>query len=53
LTKAVALGAGTVPGAQVGALVARRLRGRTTLLLLGVALFGLSARLLAKGILGV
>ena len=53
LTKALALGAGTVPGAQVGALIARRLKGRTTLLLLGVALFGLSARLLAKGLLGV
>lgn len=53
LTKALALGAGTVPGAQIGALMGRRLRGRTTLLLLGVALFGLSARLLARGILGV
>lgn len=53
LTKALALGAGTVPGAQIGALIARRLKGRTTLMLLGVALFGLSARLLVKGILGV
>ena len=53
LTKALALGAGTVPGAQLGAFIARRLRGGTTLVLLGVGLFGLSARLLVKGILGV
>jgi hypothetical protein len=53
LTKAIAIGAGTVPGAQVGAQIATRLKGRTTLLLLGVALFGLSARLLSKGLLGV
>jgi uncharacterized membrane protein YfcA len=53
LTKAIAIGAGTVPGAQVGARIATRLKGRTTLLLLGVALFGLSARLLSKGLLGV
>lgn len=53
LTKALALGAGTLPGAQAGALIARRLKGRTTLLLLGVALFGLSVRLLVKGVLGV
>lgn len=53
LTKAAALGVGTVPGAQVGAMIARRLKARTTLMLLAVALFGLSVRLLAKGVFGI
>jgi hypothetical protein len=53
LGKAVALGLGTIPGAQVGARIARRLRPRQILLLLAIALLGLSARLFVKAILGV
>jgi len=53
LVKAVALGAGTIPGAQIGARVAARLKGRVVLLLLAGALFVLAARLLAKGLAGV
>jgi hypothetical protein len=53
LGKAAALGLGTIPGAQVGARIARRLRPRQTMFLLSIALFGLSARLLVKAIVGV
>ncbi len=53
LGKAVALGLGTVPGAQVGARIAQRLRPRQVVLLLSISLFGLSARLLVKALLGV
>ena len=53
LDKAVALGIGTVPGAQVGARIAQRLRPRQVLALLAVSLFGLSARLLVKAIFEV
>lgn len=52
LGKAVALGLGTIPGAQVGARIAYRLKPRQVLFLLAIALFGLSARLLVKGIFG-
>jgi uncharacterized membrane protein YfcA len=53
LVKAVALGAGTIPGAQVGARIAVRLKGRVVLLMLAGALFVLAARLLAKGLAGI
>jgi uncharacterized membrane protein YfcA len=53
LAKALALGLGTVPGAQLGARIAQRMRPRQVLALLGVSLFGLSLRLLVKGVLGV
>jgi uncharacterized membrane protein YfcA len=41
-----------VPGAQVGARIAQRLRPRQIMLLLAIALFGLSARLLVKAVFG-
>ena len=53
LVKAVVLGAGTIPGAQIGTRIAARLKGRVVLLLLAGALFVLAARLLAKGLAGV
>lgn len=53
LVKAVALGAGTVPGAQTGAWLSRRMKGRTVVRLLVAALLLLAARLLVRGIAGV
>jgi uncharacterized membrane protein YfcA len=53
LTKTVALAAGTIPGAQTGAWLARRMRPRTVVVLLTAALLLLSARLLILGIAGV
>jgi len=53
LVKAVALAAGAVPGAQLGAWMAHGLKSRTVVLLLGLALLVLAARLLLKGIAGV
>ncbi len=53
LTKALAIGAGTIPGAQLGARIAHHLRPRQILFLLSIALFGLSARLLVKAVFGV
>jgi uncharacterized protein len=53
LLKAVALGAGAVPGAQAGALIARRIKGRTVVKLLVAALLLLGARMFVKGIAGV
>jgi uncharacterized protein len=52
LVKAIALGAGTVPGAQAGAQIARRMKGRTVVRLLVAALLLLAGRLLLKGIAG-
>jgi len=52
LVKAIALGAGTVPGAQAGAWLSRRMKGRTIVRLLVGALFLLAVRLLVKGIIG-
>lgn len=51
--RAVALGAGAIPGAQAGALIARRIKGKTILRLLSVALFILAARLFLKGVFDV
>jgi uncharacterized protein len=50
--KAVALGIGTVPGAQAGAQMARRMKARTIVRLLVAALLLLAGRLLIKGIAG-
>lgn len=50
LLQALAIGAGAVPGAQIGAQIATRLKGRTQLVLLAIALVFLSARLLLKGL---
>jgi len=52
LVKAIALGAGTIPGAQAGAWLSRRMKGRTIVRLLVGALFLLAVRLLVKGIIG-
>ena len=52
LTKTAALAAGTIPGAQVGALMARGMKARTTVKLLVGALLLLSVRLLVKGATG-
>jgi len=52
LVTAAALGAGTVPGAQVGARLARQMKGRTVVRLLVAALLLLATRLLVKGITG-
>lgn len=53
LVRAAALGAGAIPGAQLGALLAHRIKGRNVLLLLAVAIVALGIRLLVKGIAGV
>jgi uncharacterized protein len=53
LAKAVALGAGTVPGAQAGAYLAGRMKARTIVRLLVVALLVLAGRLLLKGVAGI
>ncbi len=53
LLKAVALGAGAIPGAQLGAQIAHRIRGRAVLMLLAAAIVVLGARLLVSGIFGV
>lgn len=53
LFQALAIGAGSIPGAQVGARIAARIKGRTQLLLLALALAFLSGRLLVKGIFDV
>ncbi len=50
LAKAGAMAAGTIPGAQLGALMARRLKPRVVLGLLASALFVLSLRLLVRGL---
>jgi len=53
LVKAVAVGAGTLPGAQVGARMAARMKPRRVLLLMGGALLLLATRLLVKGLAGI
>jgi uncharacterized membrane protein YfcA len=50
--KAAALGVGTVPGAQLGARLAERIRARTVVKLLVAGLVLLSIRLFVKGITG-
>ncbi len=50
LLRAAALGLGAVPGAQAGARISQRLRGRTIRRLLVVALVILAGRLALRGI---
>jgi uncharacterized protein len=52
LEKTAALATGTVPGAQLGARLAQRMKARTVVRLLVGALLLLSARLLIKGVTG-
>lgn len=52
LLRAAALGAGAIPGAQAGAMISHRIRGRGVLRLLAVAIVVLGVRLLVKGIAG-
>jgi uncharacterized protein len=52
LVKAAALGVGTVPGAQLGARLAERIKPRTVIKLLVAGLLLLSFRLFLKGITG-
>jgi hypothetical protein len=52
LAKTAALAGGTIPGAQVGAWLARGMKGSTIVRLLVAALLVISARLLVKGITG-
>jgi hypothetical protein len=51
--RTAALAIGAVPGAQIGALLAQRIKGRTVMTLLAVALFILAGRLFLKGLFGV
>ncbi len=53
LVKAGALALGAVPGAQVGAWISHRIKGRYVLILLAVAIVVLGIRLLAKAMLDV
>jgi len=53
LLKAAALAAGAVPGAQIGAHLAHRIKGRYVLLMLAGAIAVLGFRLLAKGLFGL
>lgn len=53
LVKAAALALGAVPGAQVGALISHRIKGRYVLMLLAGAIVVLGVRLLAKALLDV
>lgn len=51
LVKAGALALGAIPGAQVGALISHRIKGRYVLMLLAGAIVVLGIRLLAKAVL--
>jgi len=53
LVKAGALAAGAIPGAQIGAMIAHRIRGRYVLVLLAAAIVILGIRLLVKAILDI
>lgn len=53
LAKAAALAVGAVPGAQLGAVLATRIRGRYVLLLLAAGISILGARLLLKAIFSI
>ncbi len=53
LAKAAALGAGAIPGAQLGAVLSHRIKGRGVLMLLAVAIVFLGVRLFVKGLAGV
>lgn len=53
LAQTVALAAGAIPGAQVGAWLAHRVRGRTVVVMLSVALVVLAGRLFVRSLAGV
>ncbi len=53
IIKALALGAGAIPGAQVGARIAHNIRTKQIMFLLSPALVALAARLLLKGLANV
>jgi len=53
LAQALVLGAGAIPGAQVGAHLSRRIRGQTIIILLAAALVALAIRLMIRAITGL
>ncbi|MFI4981096.1 MAG: sulfite exporter TauE/SafE family protein, partial [Nevskiales bacterium] len=53
LVKAAALAVGAVPGAQVGAILSHRIKGRVVLLMLSVAIVVLGTRVLLKAAIGL
>jgi uncharacterized membrane protein YfcA len=53
LTRAIALAVGAVPGAQLGAILSHRIKGRVVLMLLGVSIAVLAARLILHATLGI
>ncbi|MEO8458055.1 MAG: sulfite exporter TauE/SafE family protein [Chloroflexota bacterium] len=53
LLRAVALGVGAIPGAQLGAVISHRLNHRAVLLMLGVAIAVLGVRMLVKAAFSV
>jgi len=53
LTRAIALAVGAVPGAQIGALMARRIKHRMVLRLLGASIAIVAVRLILHATLGV
>lgn len=53
LTRAIALAVGAVPGAQVGALIAQRIKSRVVLRLLGGSIVILAARLILHAAFGI
>ena len=53
LVQALVLGAGAIPGAQVGAHLSRRIRGQTIIILLAAALVALAIRLMIRAVSGL
>jgi uncharacterized protein len=53
LVKAAALAVGAVPGAQVGAILSHRIKGRAVLLMLAVAIVLLGVRLILRAAFGI
>lgn len=53
LTRAIALAVGAVPGAQLGAILSHRIKGRIVLILLGASIVVLAARLILHATVGI
>ncbi len=53
LTRAIALAVGAVPGAQLGAILSHRIKGRIVLILLGASIAVLAARLILHATVGI
>jgi uncharacterized membrane protein YfcA len=53
IVKAVALAVGAVPGAQVGAILSHRIKGRGVLLMLAVAIVVLGVRVILRAAFGI